>query len=278
MKTSLLIASAISGLVASAALAQTSTFDNAGAAADAVDDLQEQIEDDADRDLDAFGTEGRQPGTYGSVALRLTSTSNDGDTSTDIGVGLRYGYFDGVNGIDTSASYAYGEENGVETENRLLLGADYRRNLNPTVFVYGQADLSVDKLTTTPDEYTQDIFIGAGLGYRIFNTDDVQWSVQAGPGYRVAEVVGGDTVEEGAASVSSNLFYSLTETVYVTNDTDVIWSEFATTVSNDFAVNVALSDALALRTSYATRYNDLTDDSFQDAENTLGVSVVYNFN
>lgn len=278
MNINVFVAAAVAGLVASSALAQTSAFENAGAAADAVDDLQEQIADEADRDVPVFGTEGRAVGTYGSLAFRLNATSNDGDTGTDIGAGMRYGWFDGVNGVDMNLSFAYGEENGRQTENRLLAGVDYRRNLSDAFFAYGQADLSLDRLTTTPGEYTQDLFVGAGLGYRIINTDDMVWSVQAGPGYRIAEVVGGAEVSEVAASVSNNVFYGLTDTIYVTNDTDVIWSDFATTVSNDFAVNVALTDSLSMRTSYATRFNNETDDSFSDAENTLGLSVVYNFN
>ncbi|WP_172623855.1 YdiY family protein [Octadecabacter sp. SW4] len=278
MKLNIFTVAVISAFVASAAAAQTTAFDNAGAAEDAIDDLQDQIVEDAERDTNRFGNEGREVGTYGSVALRLTSTSNDGDTSSDVGVGMRYGWYDGLNGFDTNLAYAFGEENGVTTENTLLAGIDYRRDLSPVLFAYGQADLVIDKLTTTPDEYTQDLFVGAGIGYRFYNTRDLQWSVQAGPGYRVAEVVGGAEVSEVAASVSSNLFYSLSDTVFISNDTDLIYSEYATTISNDLALNVALTDTLSLRTSYATRFNDLTDTSFKDAENTFGMSVVYNFN
>jgi putative salt-induced outer membrane protein len=235
------------------------------------------MEDDLDRDLAGFETEGRELGDYGSVALRYTATSNDGVTSNDLGVGLRYGWFDGMNGIDTNASYAYGETNGVP-ENRFLGGGDYHHNLSDGFFAYGQADTSIDKQTKTAGEYTQDVFAGVGVGYRIFNSNDTQWSIQAGPGWRSAEVVGGATVSDVAASISSNLYASLTDTVFITNDTDVIYSDFATTISNDLALNVALTDTLALRTSYATRFNDQTDNSFSDGENTFGVSAVYNFN
>lgn len=278
MKTNIFIAALVAGLSATSAFAQTTTFDNAGAAADAVDDLQEQMEDDRERDIDGFGTEGREIGQYGSIALRYSGTSNDGDTSNDLGVGLRYGTFDGVNGIDFNASYVFGEENGTVTENTLLAGVDYRRNLSDTVFLYGQIDTAIDQLTTTVGEYKNDTFAGVGVGYRIFNSKDTQWSVQAGPGYRVAEVVGSPDVNEVAASISSNLFYSLTDTVYVTNDTDLIYSETSTTIGNDLAVNVSLTDTLALRTSLATQFNNASDNTFSDAENTLGVAVVYNFN
>ncbi len=278
MKKSMFIAAAISGFIATGAMAQTTTFQNENRSAEAVENLEEQIAEDADRDLGAFGNEGRQIGSYGSVSLRGTSTSNDGDTSSDLGVGLRWGTFDGVNGIDVTASFAYGIENGEETENSLLAGIDYRRDFNDTLFAYAKADASFDKLSTTVGEYKQDVFVGAGLGYRIFNDADTQWSVQAGPGYRVAQVVGGGEVNEAAASLSSNFFKSLTDTTYITNDTDVIYSEFATTVTNELALNVAVSESLTLRTSYATNFNDQTDNAFSDAENTFGIAAVYNFN
>ena len=277
MNHTLLIAAAISGFVATTASAQTTTFANEGAADDAVTDLEEQIEDDAERTV-AFGNDGRTVGSYGSLSLRGTATTNDGDRSSDLGVGLRYGTFDGVNGVDVSASFAYGSENGTETENRLLLGADYRRDFSPAFFGYVKGDASFDKLSSTPGEYSQDVFVGIGAGYRIFNDATTQWSVQAGPGYRWAEVVGGGRVEEEAISASSNFYRSLTETSYITNDTDVIYSDFATTATNELALNVAVSEALTLRTSYITNYNDQTDDSFADAENVFGVAAVYNFN
>ena len=278
MKTNVFIIAAISGFVAVAANAQITTFANDGASDAAVEAIEDSITDAADRDLGKFGNEGREVGSYGSVSLRGTSTSNDGATSSDVGVGLRYGTFDGVNGIDVTAAFVYGEDDGVQTENNLQAGIDYRRDFNDTMFAYAKANASFDKLSTTVGEYEQDIFVGAGLGYRIFNTADTQWSVQAGPGYRAANVVGGGEVSEAAASVSSNIFKSLTDTTYVTNDTDVIYSETATTVTNDLALNVSLTDSLALRTSYTTNFNDQTDATFSDAENTFGVSVVYNFN
>ena len=278
MKKNIFIAAAISGFVATGAIGQTTAFENQDRSADALEDLEEQIADDADRNLDRFGNEGREVGSYGSVSLRGTSTSNDGDTSTDFGVGLRYGTFDGVNGIDVTATFAYGSENGEETENRLLAGVDYRRDFSDRFFAYGKADAAFDKLSTSEGEYKQDIFVGAGLGYRIFNDADTQWSIQAGPGYRLAELVGGGEVSEAAASVSSTFYKSLTDTTYITNDTDVIYSEYATTVTNELALNVAVSDALTLRTSYSTNFNDLTDETFKDAENTFGVAAVYSFN
>ena len=286
MKTNTLIIAAISGFVATGAMAQVSTFDrlDTAAASDVVDDIEESITDAADRELSAFGNEGREVGSYGSVSLRATADKISGVESSDVSVGLRYGTFDGVNGIDATAAFTYGTDEAVETTNKLQAGVDYRRDFNDTLFAYVKADLYFNKLADDAvlavgesRDSSQDIFVGAGLGYRIFNDASTQWSLQAGPGYRWNTVSGVET-NEASASVSSNFFKSLTETSYVTNDTDVIYSETSTTVTNELALSVSLTDTLSLRTSYATKFDDASDASFSDADNTLGVSVVYNFN
>ena len=279
------VAAAAAATIAGAAAAQTTTFTNQDAASDSFDDLQEQIADDAERDVGRFGNEGRVVGSYGSVALRATAFNDDNsgpngtkDDNANVGVGLRYGTFDGVNGIDVTVSYAYSEDNGTEDQNQLLIGADYRRDFGDRYFAYGKLDASFDRTAEAAGDIYTDVFVGAGVGYRIFNDATSQWSIQAGPGYRYTETIGGDDNSEAAASISSNYYRSLSDTSYVTNDTDVIYSESSTLITNDLALNVAMTNTLSLRTSLNTSYDDATDSSFGDASNTLGVAVVYNFN
>ncbi len=277
-KTAFVIAATTITVFASgSAQAQSTAFENQDAAESAVEGLEEQIAEDRDRDLEAFGNNGRRLGAYGSLSARATTTSDDDDDTTDLGIGLRYGNYDGVNGYDLSLSYNYGEAGDEETQNNLLAGFDYRRDLSSNLFAFGKLDVAFDGLADEVGDYETDTFIGAGLGYRIFAEADRQWSVQAGPGFRVAKLVDEDEVREAAGSVSSNYFQSLSETSYVTNDTDIIASEESVLVSNELALSVSMTNALALRTSLTTAFNDATDDGLSDARNTLGVSVVYSF-
>ena len=278
MTKNVFVVAVISAFVATAAAAQTTTFNNQDASSDAIDDLEEAIEDERERDLDAFGNEGREVGTYGSVAFRATSVTDDDGTTADAGLGLRYGSYDGLNGFDVTTSFAYGKTDGEKTEDTLLVGFDYRRDLTDTVFAFGKLEAGFDGMADEVGDYSQDVFVGAGLGYRIYNANDLQWSVQAGPGYRNAQRVGMEDVSEAAAAVSSNVFKSLSEATYITNDTDVIYSETSSTLINELALNVAMTDALSLRTSYTTSFNSETDDDLSDGVNTLGMSVIYNFN
>ncbi len=81
---------------ASVASAQN-VFTGTNVAEDRNEDLIEAIEDDAERDLDRFGNEGRPQGFNGSFALRGIANSGNTD-SVDLGIGSDLNYVWGPNG------------------------------------------------------------------------------------------------------------------------------------------------------------------------------------
>ena len=107
-------AAVVATTFASVASAQN-VFSGTDIAAERNEDLIEAIEDDAERDLDRFGNEGRPQGFNGSFALRGIANSGNTD-SVDIGVGSDINYVWGPNGIELQLSYAYGEDDGVKNE------------------------------------------------------------------------------------------------------------------------------------------------------------------
>jgi len=267
---------ALLGAVACVALgtaAHAQAFNAQNRAADAVSDTESAVQDDFRRDTQRFGNSGRPLGWSGSVSARATATDGNTETS-DIGVGARIGHYDGTNGHQLTLSYEFSEADGVEDDNSLLLGYDYTRDLNANLYAFGQVQIANDEF----GPYETDAFIGAGLGYRIINNGRTQWSVQGGPGYRFLEDTNGVSTEEFAVSLGSALSHRLTDTAVLTMDTDVLWSELDTLVTNDLGVTVAMSDSLALRTSLLTEWRSDPLPGFTDTDNTLAVSVVYNFN
>ena len=136
------------------------------------------------------------------------------------------------------------------------------------------------------------MFVGAGVGYRILNTPDAAWRVQAGPGVRYLDRNGnylddnGDFVESAggdgnntdlAGIISSRVYYGFTDTVSVTNDTDVLTSDTNTSVINDFGVNFKVNDTLTTRVSYRTDYDSDPADGFKSTDNRIGLSLVVGF-
>lgn len=269
----ILAAATILSFGAGAALAQTTAFDNQNAAEDTFEDLQEAIEDDAERDIDAFGNVGRPLGFDGSVALR--GTLSDGNTdSADLGIGANVGYYDGSNGFRGILSYSYGEEDGVETENNTIYSLEYTRDFGERWYGYAQVQGSNDEYA----DFTNDTFAGFGVGYKLIERTDVTWYVSGGPGYRWAELSDGTEIEEEALSLESNYTARLGDNLLGTLDTTVIYSESDTVVFNDLALSVGVADNLAVRTSLATEYHTDPLPGSDDLDNTLGVSLVYSFN
>ncbi len=282
--TNIFVATVISAMIAGAATAQTTTFGLNDAASDEVTDLRDAIDDDA-RDV-TFGNEGRQVGTYGSVALRATSfdSSTDFDVVT-IGVGANYGFFDGTNGSEFNLSFVYSDSTDpvAEDTNTVTASYDYTRDFSDRFFGYASIDIKSDQEADplVLDDISKDAFLGFGVGYRVVNTPSTILAFKAGPGYRGLEKSDGAsfvTYREAAYSVEANFSYSFSDTVFLSNDTTVIGSDADTTVKNELAVNVALNNALSLRTSYTSEFNGPDIGSLDNSDNTLGLSVVYNFN
>ncbi|SFR36446.1 putative salt-induced outer membrane protein [Yoonia tamlensis] len=275
MTKNVFIVAAIAATVATSVSAQE-LIGRDTIAGDRNEDLLQAIEDDAERELDRFGNEGRPQGFTGSVALRGIIQSGNTNT-TNVGIGTDMNYVFGPNGIELQLNYAYSDDDDTAAEESLFYGLEYTRDFSPQLFGFAKVQGSADSATDAAFE--TDTFVSFGAGYRVFNDADRQWSVQGGPGYRYAtltDITAGD-VSEGAFGVSSDYAQKLSEGLFVTNDTDVIWSESDTVVFNDLALNVAMTETLALRTSILTEYHT-EPGTAENTDNTFGVSLVYSFN
>ncbi|SLN20281.1 DUF481 domain-containing protein [Pseudooctadecabacter jejudonensis] len=270
LKTFLLTGTA-TALLATSAVAQTAL--TASGAEDRIDTLNESITDDFERDFEPFGNEGRALGFTGSMALQANATSGNTETR-NLGIGANFGYYDGTNGYELQLSYQFSEDEGDVSEDSLLYELEYTRDFSSAYYGFAKLQGTVDSFPSD----TSDNFLGAGIGYRIYNTRDIQWDVQAGVGYRVADLNGVDDLDEGALALSSSYYNQINESLALTMDTDVIGSESGTRIFNDLGVNVSMTETLALRTSLITEFDTDPAPGVEDTDNALGVSLVYNFN
>lgn len=271
--TKLLLSASVAALLAGAATAQNTAFDNQDAADDRFEDLTDDIDDDFNPERDAFGNEGRVLGFYGSLAGRATATSGNTE-NFDIGIGSKFGYFDGTNGHEVTLSYSYGEEDSEASQDSLLASYEYNRSFTERFYGFVKGQVAYDQFSS----FETDSFVGFGVGYRVIDTNTTTWAIQGGPGYRFAELEDGTEIDEAAVSVSSNFYYELTPTVFFTMDTDVLASDADTNVTNDAGVTVSMTDSLALRSSILTEYHTDPQDGFEDTDNTVGMSLIYSFN
>ena len=261
----------LAGIVAfTPAFAQTA-FDNTDMAENRNEALTDAIEDDFERDVDTFGNRGRDVGFDGSLAFRGTATSGNSD-DVYLGVGANLFYYDGLNGYGAQLSYTYAEDESEVTEESLFYDLEYTRDFTDRAYGFAKVQGTVDEFSA----YESDTFVGVGAGYWIYDQPDIKWAVQAGVGYRVAELDDAFDAdfEEEAFSASSAFAYQVSPTTFLTNDTDLITSESDTVIYNEIGMNVAMNDRLALRTSLATEFHTDPQDGYDDTDHTLGVALV----
>ncbi|MFV0410377.1 MAG: YdiY family protein [Paracoccus sp. (in: a-proteobacteria)] len=301
-------ASAIATVLSVPAFAQTeiATGANAAGVADVNDqliDIQDAVADDFARsnDADRFGPQDRRQGLSGGVSMTYSGSDgndesqdfalagrmsyNQGKFAQSVGLGIEYGN-DSDGDKDTEEVYAIYDAQYYFSDRFYAFGLGRINQdgmVQEDINSYKAGTLSADDTTDLDGANKRDAFLGFGPGYRIINTADTAWRVQAGVGIRYtqsANLSGTEadyltsTTETGYIA-SSRFYHRFNDMVFITNDTDYLTSDSAgDEITNEFGVNFKMSDQLATRVSYMTEYQE---NRAIRTDNTLGVSLVYGF-
>lgn len=261
-------------LGASASVAQ-GVLTGTDALDDRLDDIEENVQDDFENSQDAsrFGNPEFRPGLSGSASLGYSGkTGNNESQEFSAGARLRFAQGQLVQTIGIALDFA--DDDGVTTKEDVfgVYDANYYFDDRFYGFVLGRVES--DGLANLATEVKTDAFVGVGPGYRIINTPDMTWRLQAGVGVSYLENGLDQSETETGYIASSRFFYSFNENVFATNDTDILKSDSALRINNDLGVNFKMTDAFSTRVSYLTEYND---SRAIRTDNKLGVSLVYGF-
>ena len=242
---------------------------------DRVDDIAEDVSDDMARseDVARFGNPEFRPGLSGSASLGYSGkTGNNESQEFSAGARMRYASGPWVQNIGVALDFA--DDDGVKTKEDVFAVYDANYYFNDSFYAFVLGRVETDGLAATAGDVKTDAFLGFGPGYRVVNTPDMTWRVQAGIGVSYLKDGAGNSETETGYIASSRFFYQVSDTVFLTNDTDVLSSDTALRASNDFGVNIRMTDRLSTRVSYLTDYNDARDIR---TDNRLGVSLVVGF-
>jgi putative salt-induced outer membrane protein len=242
---------------------------------DRITDIEEDVAEDMDRSNDAarFGFPEYQPGFSGNASLGYAAeTGNTESQEFNLGMRLRYAEGNWVQTLGIAADFA--EDAGVKTKEDIFAVYDANYYLNDRFYLFGLARVERDGLAVAADQIGRDAFIGFGPGYRVINTPDMAWRLQAGVGVSYLENGLGQSETEEGYLASSRFFYQISDAVFLTNDTDILSSDTALRANNDLGVNFKVTDTLSTRISYLTDFNDARAI---ETDNRLGVSLVVGF-
>lgn len=241
---------------------------------DRIDDIQEDVDDEFAKsdDEQRYGANQFAQGWSGSLSASYSMSSGNTDT-TDLSVGGRLRYGSGPWNHSFGVALEYAEDNGVKSEEEVFATYDVNRYFNDKFYVFGLGSVRYDDF----DSNRFDAFLGAGPGVRIINNDTTTWRVQAGPGVRyIEDQLGADTTEV-AGIASSRVYHEITDAVFLTNDTDVLYSGTGTLATNEFGVNFKVSEALTTRLGYRTEYNSDPLPGLENFDNKLTAALIVGF-
>lgn len=269
----ILAASSIAVLLGTTSLASAQSLTTADAIDDRVDNIIENVDDEFALSNDPERSSNVQyaPGWRGTAYLSADLTTGNTETF-DVSVGSRVTGGFGPWNQTISLAYEYGEASNAESKNELFVLYDITRDFSDRFYVYGLARAENDFFNDT-----NDLFVGVGPGFRIFNEENLAWRVQAGPGYRVSDAFSGGDIDEAGVSASSRFFYGFSDTLSLTNDTDVLWSDAGTILSNDAGITWKLSGPLSARFGVKTDYNSDPSAGQVDTDTTTGVALIVAF-
>ncbi|CAM3305334.1 YdiY family protein [Paracoccus nototheniae] len=271
---------------------------------DRITDIEDDVTDrfDRDNDADRFGPADRRQGLFGTMSLSYTGRTGNTENQ-DLAIGGRINYNQGVFAQSVGLSIEFGEDdNGNKDQEDInaIYDAQYYFNDQFYAFALGRVsqnglvdgvrnndDQSDEDFAAEFDNFRTDAFLGFGPGYRILNTEETTWRVQAGVGVRYtktgAQELGsnfdGTPADSSNTDVgyiaSSRLYHRFNDVVFITNDTDYLGSDdSADVITNEFGVNFRVSEQLATRVSYTTEYQE---ERAIRTDNTVGLAVVYGF-
>lgn len=242
---------------------------------DRIDDIEEAVQDDMARAEDSarFGNPEFRQGLSGSASLGYTGQSGNSESNElTLGVRLRHASGNFVQTLGMALDYTDVEGDSTKEDVFGVYDGNYYFNDRLYGFVLGR--VQSDGLAELATDTRTDAFLGFGPGYRVINTPDMTWRVQAGIGVSYLKNGIGESETEPGYIASSRFFYKFNENVFATNDTDVLKSDAALRVNNDLGVNFKMTDAFSTRVSYLTEYNE---SRAIRTDNKLGVSLVYGF-
>jgi putative salt-induced outer membrane protein len=248
---------------------------------DTLDDIDRDVAKDMARSKDAsrFGNPELRPGLSGSASLAYSGESGNSDNQ-DLTIGTRLRYASGPIVQTLGFAVDFQEAAGNATSEDVFMVYDANYYINDNFYVFALARIQTDGLAgelvdgVLNTNYKKDAFLGFGPGYRVVNTDQMTWRVQAGIGKSYTNDYLDNSESELGGIVSSRFFYSVNENFFVTNDTDILNTDSALRINNELGLNFKMTDAFSTRVSYLSEYND---SRAIKTDNKLGVSLVYGF-
>lgn len=160
------------------------------------------------------------------------------------------------------------------TKQRLVVDLQPRYDLNERWYVFGFFEYRDDRFSGFEYEFTE----SAGLGYRVFDSEELSWAIEAGPGARQSkEDDTGDVDDQLLFRAASRFAWQISESAKFSNDTEFIIDNERRRTENETALSTKIIGDLSGRVSFEFRHNSNPPDDNETTDTRTKISLVYGF-
>ena len=188
-------------------------------------------------------------------------------------------------------AYLYGQSASISNAQRFEYGWQSNYNFGKRAFVFGSVNGENDHF----DGFVYQVTLSTGLGYKLIDSDSTKLTGTLGFGYRrlqseqllhdnadaptqVTGRIKGESTSDGVGSAGLDYQQQLTHTTRLTDKLLVQSGGQNTSVANDFAVAVNMTETLALSVGYGLRYNSNPPFGTKSTDQLTTINIVYSFN
>lgn len=224
----------------------------------------------------------------GTVEFSVSAASGNTDNSV---LGAR---FDGRRVLgrythDVKAAAHYTEttnevdgEDVTETTQNVWFG-EYRLEMQTgdRTFAYARTRYTED----TFSGYDRRAFLGGGVGHGIYERDELDWQVLAGPGVQYTQYVKPETPEEDferdetqvALFLGSDFKWMLRENVEVEHEADATWTDKNSTLMSRLSLKTKITETIGTRLGYYVKHETDPAEETEATDTQLKASIVFDY-
>jgi putative salt-induced outer membrane protein len=177
-----------------------------------------------------------------------------------------------TNGHTLGLAGNYGSDGSVTTAERWEVRGQSDYTFADRAYWFGAGRYADDRFSAFEFQAS----LSTGLGYKIVDTDRTKFWVQAGPGYRFAEVRETGESEDGVILRADMGFeYQLTDTTKIVDQFLIESGSDNTYVQNDLGLEVTITGSLGLPLGYQVRHNSDVLPEVEKTDTLATVGLIY---
>ena len=215
---------------------------------------------------------GLKKGWDGEIALGGSLATGNTDRQAldvDVKASHRAGRFE--DRYKLSGEFA--REDGNTTASRINAGAQSNYDISDRFYALGFAEVERDKFSG----FRFETEAGAGVGYRVVDTDDLSFDVELAPGFRHSEINGGGNDNKFFVRGSALLRYRVSDTATLANETLVSGESNQVRIEETASLTVTVISNLAARISFNIRYNSNPPAAAKKTDTVTKGALIYTF-